>query len=218
MLEWEWCGERLTLLAERAVWRPARRTVYIADLHLGKDATFRRHGIGVPEGVAADDLLRLGGVLDRTGAERVVVLGDLIHARAGMTTATVRCVEQWRTRYQNVAIEVIRGNHDLRSGDPPPSWGMQMQAEGASDPPFRLVHAPPDRSDTVPTLAGHLHPVVGLSGGGNSRMAAVCFWLRANTLVLPAFTAFTGRTRIAAEAGDRVFVTGPESVIEAQLA
>jgi len=56
-----------------------------ADLHLGKAATFRRAGIPVPEGTSARDLARLATLVRDTGADRLLILGDLFHARVGCT-------------------------------------------------------------------------------------------------------------------------------------
>jgi uncharacterized protein len=42
----------IVLLPGRAAWMPATRTLLVADLHLGKAATFRHAGIPVPEGSA----------------------------------------------------------------------------------------------------------------------------------------------------------------------
>ena len=41
-------GEQLDLLPEKAIWWPRRRTLLVADVHCGKDATFRAMGVPVP--------------------------------------------------------------------------------------------------------------------------------------------------------------------------
>jgi len=40
-------GEELLLLPQRALWWPAQKTLLVADLHFGKAATLRAHGIPV---------------------------------------------------------------------------------------------------------------------------------------------------------------------------
>jgi len=42
--------ESLILLADRALHWPKRKTLVLADVHLGKDATFRAAGLPVPAG------------------------------------------------------------------------------------------------------------------------------------------------------------------------
>ncbi|MFL5519615.1 MAG: DEAD/DEAH box helicase, partial [Gemmatimonadales bacterium] len=93
----ELAGEHVALLAERALWWPARRTLVVADVHLGKAATFRAAGIPIPSGSTGDDLARLDRALARTGATALVILGDLFHARVGREApGTVSQVGGWR--------------------------------------------------------------------------------------------------------------------------
>lgn len=82
-------GERVELLAERALHWPRARTLFVADVHLGKTAAFRAGGVPLPGGTTAADLARLSAVLAATCAERLVVLGDLLHAAAGRTPSSI---------------------------------------------------------------------------------------------------------------------------------
>jgi len=82
---WRWRGHRLDLLAERAVWDPEQRTLLVADLHLGKAEVFQAHGVALPsdgDGASLNALLELS---HRFHPAQVVVLGDLIHGRVGLT-------------------------------------------------------------------------------------------------------------------------------------
>lgn len=54
-------GVPIELLAERAAWLPASKTLLVADLHLGKAQSFRRSGVPVPAGTTA----AMFGRLDR---------------------------------------------------------------------------------------------------------------------------------------------------------
>src|ERR671921_286637 len=76
-------GEQIYLLPERAIFWPGASTLVVADLHWGKASTFRAVGIPIPIGTTSDDLARLDSALQRTHARRMVVLGDLFHAKAG---------------------------------------------------------------------------------------------------------------------------------------
>ena len=94
-------GEEVVMLPERALYWPRARTLFLADLHWGKAATFRASHVPVPIGTTASDLARLSRALTRTGASHLVILGDLLHARAGWTRSppggrrTRRCVSPW---------------------------------------------------------------------------------------------------------------------------
>jgi DNA ligase-associated metallophosphoesterase len=115
-------GEDVWLLPERALFWKRAATLIIADPHVGKPGAFRAAAIAAPEGTTIADLERLSTAIRRCGAQRLIVLGDLLHARSGRTAATMSAVEEWRTRHRSLDIVLVRGNHDMRAGDPPHSW------------------------------------------------------------------------------------------------
>lgn len=219
-------GERLTLLRERAVWWRRRRTLFVADVHVGKAAAFRAWGAPVPEEVTGHDLARLGELARGLEAERLIVLGDLLHAAAGMTAETNAALRSWRGMLGDAAVWLIRGNHDRKVGG---GWaeGLDLREvdPGEVEGDFgglALLHDPADFGGCGAALAGHLHPGVVLrpaDGGKGAGLRAPCFWLRSSRngwlLVLPAFGTFTGLLPVCAAAGDRVFAVGPGCVIEA---
>ncbi len=188
------CGTTLWLLPQRAVWWPAARMAFAADVHFGKAATFRRAGQPVPHGTTADNLARLDEVLSVTGAEHLVFLGDFLHARSGAAAALWEQILPWRQRHAPVQMTLVRGNHDLHAGDPPPSLRIALVDEPWQPVPGAEVlacHHP----QTVPgatVLAGHWHPTVTLRGLARDSVRASCFALNPGLLVLPAFGAFTG--------------------------
>ena len=213
-MEIDWHGERLELLAERAAYWPRTGMLLVADLHVGKDAAFRQRGLALPAGVGASDLRRLTTILQSRPVSRLVFLGDLIHARSGITPATCDDVAEWRKRHDTLDVTLVRGNHDRAAGDPPADWRIDCVAEPYSAPPFSLCHNPSLHGSGLPTIAGHLHPAVGLAGPAGTHMTLPCFWMREGLLVLPAFTEFSGRHRIDAAHGDRIFVVGEGHVVE----
>ena len=70
----------LTMLPQRGVWQASTRTLWVADLHLGKAATFRALGQPAPSGTTDENLRRLGALADDWRARRLIVLGDFLHA------------------------------------------------------------------------------------------------------------------------------------------
>lgn len=207
-------GEQVQLFAERAAYWARTSTLLVADPHFGKAATFRAAGIPVPRGTTADGLTRLDALLARTGARRIVFLGDFLHAREGRVPATLEAVRAWRESHDDVEMLVVRGNHDRHAGDAPPELGIGSINGPVVEPPFVFAHHPAV-SDAGYVLAGHLHPSVDLTGPGRQHARLPCFWLGSTGAVLPAFGDFTGLSSVTPAVGDRVFVVAGDDVIEA---
>ncbi len=208
----ELAGETVVLLPERALFWPRRAALLIADPHWGKAAAFRAAGLAIPGGTTAGDLLRLGRALERTGAERLFILGDLLHARSGRAPATLAAITEWRHHHAEIDITFVPGNHDRRAGDPPPEWAFRAAAAPLLAPPFALLHAPAE----VPAgyaLAGHLHPAARLRGAGRQRLRLPCFWFGPRVGVLPAFGSFTGSAEVVPAPADRVFVLAEDEIL-----
>ena len=196
------CGERVVLHPERALYWPSAKALFVADVHLGKAASFRAGGVPLPRGSTQSDLVRLGSLLARTGAKRLVVLGDFLHARAGRVAALDASFKAWRATHARVAMMLVRGNHDDRAGDPPPEWGIDVVTEPHLMAPFIACHVP----TTPPTgyaLCGHIHPGVFLRGIADAERLP-CFVLGQKRAILPAFGSFTGLATVAAAPGERV--------------
>jgi DNA ligase-associated metallophosphoesterase len=203
-------GERLTLLPQRAAWHAASRTLLVADVHLGKAASFRALGVPVPAGTTATTLRRLGALVDALDAARLVVLGDLLHGPAVRQSDALAALSRWRAERRSLRVVLVRGNHDDRAGDPPAHCGIETVDGPLPLGALRLSHSPDEAADGH-VVAGHLHPAFRLSGRVDS-LRLPCFWLRERSTVLPAFGEFTGALTIAPEGGDRVFVTDGRAV------
>lgn len=216
-LELALAGERLQLLAGRAVFLPEHATLLVADAHVGKAVSFRTLGVPVPSGTTSDTLERLGRLVDATAAQRVVFLGDFLHSARSHAVATLDALMRWRESRKSLVLTLVRGNHDLRAGDPP-----AVMAIDAVDEPLRLgglalCHHPQTVAGAY-ALAGHWHPCVNVSGRANDRLRLPCYWFGGEAVrpvgVLPAFGAFTGMHPIERGPGDRVFVVAEQRVTE----
>ena len=206
-------GETLELLPERVVHWPAQRSLFVADFHLGKAASFRKAGIPLPAGTTADNVTRLDTALGRTGATRVVFLGDFLHSKDGRARSTFEGFAAWRASRKDVELTMVRGNHDRKAGDPPAEWDMRCEEEGGKLGPFVLNHEPgPTRAGYA--LSGHIHPAVRMHAAGEKSLRLPCFWFGARYGVLPAFGAFTGNADVLPRRGDQVFVIAEQEVVQ----
>ncbi|MDQ6665873.1 MAG: ligase-associated DNA damage response endonuclease PdeM [Acidobacteriota bacterium] len=211
-LEIEVAGQTLRLLAERAIFWKSRETLLIADTHWGKAATLRAAAIPVPGGTTADDLARFTRLIDRTGAGRIVILGDAIHARQGRAEKTLAALASWRSRHRDLDILVVRGNHDRGAGDPPPELNIRCVDAPQMEPPFVFRHFPAQSAEGY-TLAGHMHPAVKLYGAGRQRVTLPCFYFTPETGILPAFGALTGQAIVKPGPRDRIFAVAGDEVV-----
>jgi DNA ligase-associated metallophosphoesterase len=201
----ELAGERLTLLPRRAIWWPARRALIVADVHLGKCQAYRASGVPIPRGVLDADLSQLAAIVAETGAARLIVLGDLIHAGIGLSPQVIDRVAAWRAALP-AAVQLIPGNHDGDATRLPPSWNIELRERGALEGPFALHHEPAiDARGYV--LCGHIHPAARV---GPLRLP--CFWLGEQTGVLPAFSIFTGSVVVRPEPHDRLYAVAENLV------
>ncbi len=187
----------------------------VADAHFGKAATFRAHGVPVPHGTTANNLARLDTLIARCGVEHIVFLGDFLHAKEARARHTLASIAAWRAAHPDVAMTLVRGNHDARAGDPPSALGIDVVNESWTVGPFSMRHHPsPCEHGYV--LAGHLHPGFRLGGRAGDGVRLPCFWFGcengSRVGVLPAFGDFTGTWVVDAEPADRVFVVAPDAV------
>ena len=205
-------GEHLVLLPDRAIWIPERRMVIVADLHWGKAAAFRAAFVPVPTGTTTSDLARLTRVLHDTAATSLVVLGDLLHARAGRHVDTLADIGAWRDSHSELDITLVRGNHDVHAGDPPTSLRITCVDAPYAIGPLIGVHEPQEHPDGY-VLAGHLHPCVSVRGRGRQHARLTAFVFGPRIGVLPAFSSFTGTGMYERSELDTLFVIADRDVI-----
>lgn len=201
-------GVELWLLAEKAIYWPARRALLVADIHFGKAAAFRALGQPVPHGTTAGNIARLDSLLALYDCQEIIFLGDFLHAPASRAPLTLDTLERWREHQAHLRLLLIRGNHDRRAGDPPTALGIDVVGEPLELDGLSLQHEP-DPHPRLPVLAGHIHPAFRLQGRGRQALRLPCFCLENDeVLILPAFGDFTGGHLLAPDPARRIFVVG----------
>jgi len=96
-----------------ALFDPATHTLILADLHFGHEVELLRDGIWVPS-KAAERTARVVELLERTGAQRLVLNGDLKHLIPfSHRRERSELFNLFSTLMKlEVALEVVPGNHD----------------------------------------------------------------------------------------------------------
>ena len=204
-------GERLLCLAEHALFWQRERTLFVADVHLGKAASFRAAGVALPSGHSSFDLERLSTLLISLGATRCVILGDLVHTKSSYTPALDHNFRTFRARHDDIEMVLVRGNHDRHAGEAPSEWGLNVVAEPYDLGPFACCHEPNMALATGFELAGHLHPALRLQTTREG-ITLPCFWQRAHGLVLPAFGSLTGKFRVNLKPGESAVVVAGQQL------
>ena len=149
----------------------------------------------------------------------MLVLGDLLHAPAGLERGMVERVAAWR-REVPLDLELVPGNHDGSIRRVVEAWNVRLHDPVLEEEGLRFVHNPAEPSCAAGSgacVAGHLHPAVTLRGNGD-RLRLPCFWGRSvagsELLVMPAFSTFTGGVSIRPDATDRVWAVADRAVVE----
>lgn len=204
-------SEELILLADRALYWPRRKTLLLADVHLGKDASFRAAGLPVPAGNSAKDLARITSLVHQTGADRLIILGDLVHGRSSHQPELSEAVRRWRSAHQHLDVLLVRGNHDRGAGPVPLDWQIEQTTDPYDDEnQFVLAHLPVESEK--PLLCGHVHPVVAVADFDGSFVRMPCFVIDAKQMILPAFGSFTGGHVMQRADGRTIFASPGKSV------
>lgn len=205
-------GVQLLLHPERAAYWTAKQTLLVADIHLGKEHAFTRAGNPIPTGPSEADINRLDELVLQSGAERLLILGDLIHAQPTSSENWLKKLTAFLDKHRQLSVEVVAGNHDKSAGqkliDNRIHWHKHALHEGA----LVLQHEP--GTDTRGhVVCGHIHPCYRLSASRNDTVRAPVFWLGQQCSVLPSFGQFTGGHNVSPAKHDRLFMVGPNCVL-----
>jgi DNA ligase-associated metallophosphoesterase len=203
-------GEQLILLPQKAAFWPRERMLIIADIHFGKAAAFRSWGIPVPRGTTSENLHALDDLVNLTGAEHVLFLGDFLHARAAHAAGTQAAMLAWRQRRCELILTLVRGNHDKHAGDPAERLGIDLVDEPYTVGPLSFCHHP-DVDAPGYVLAGHVHPVYVLATRFDA-LRLPCFVAGPRRMILPSFGSFTGGHALRPEHDERIWVSSGEAV------
>lgn len=181
-------GVELLLTNQRALFWETHRALILSDLHLGKAAHFRKHGIALPTQIALQDLQRLDQLIQHFAAEQVIIVGDLIHAGAN---TEVGLLEIFIAKHPHTRFILIKGNHDRFSDAQWQKMGIHEIQSRLQLDDIAFLHQPPVVSEK-PTISGHVHPGVSIRLQTKGTITLPCYMVAPQQLILPAFSLFTG--------------------------
>jgi uncharacterized protein len=206
----EVCGEVFELLPHKAIYWPKMKSLFIADLHIGKINHFRRSGIPLPSKANDRNIEMLLDVLHHTKPDRVICLGDLFHSHYN---------EEWEVfgevvkHFRRMSFELVLGNHDIMSDLQYERKGILLHDKLVIDR-FVFTHHPLEEINPgYYNLAGHIHPGVSLRGRGRQSLTLPCFYFGQPQALLPAFGVFTGLACVRPLKDDRIFVIAEDRIL-----
>lgn len=205
-VSFSFAGETLAPLPCGALWWPAQRTLFVADLHLEKASHFAAKGWLLPPQASADTLRQLIAAVESTGAARLVCLGDSFHDRGGPDRLLPDARHALMLMTRNLDWWWITGNHDA---DAAASLGGRVLAEARLGPLVLRHEAVP--GDATPELSGHFHPKLVIRHRGR-HIARRCIAMAATKLILPAYGTFTGGLDVA-DPAVKAALAGPATAL-----
>lgn len=185
-------GHNFEPLPSGALYWHVRQTLLVADLHFEKMASFARRGQMLPPYDTGMTLSRLEADIRRTGAKRLIALGDTFH-RAD-SSFLLGAAERLRLDAIVEAVECtwLSGNHDPA----PHAIGGNCCAELELDG-LTLTHEP--QKGKAGLVAGHLHPAARIAMDGRTARSA-CFVHDNRVMILPAYGSSTGALNVLSSA------------------
>ena len=199
----------LELHPEKVIYWPARKALLVADLHLGKAEAFQKMGVGVPSGHNVEDLVRLESLVVELGAKRVMILGDLFHAK--ISDHLIKTFETWADSLQ-AEIELVTGNHDRYVSAELNGFPLVIHDQSLTMSPFRFTHEP-HKGLKGYNICGHVHPQVRISAGHDS-LRLPCFVMDSEQLILPSFGSFTGGFKMDFQEGRTFYAVADGELVE----
>ncbi|MEO5649357.1 MAG: ligase-associated DNA damage response endonuclease PdeM [Ginsengibacter sp.] len=209
--------QTLWLSSSRCIFWEEEKALILSDLHFGKSGHFRKSGIGIPQNIYKEDLHRLFNQIQFFKPSVLIIAGDMFHSHANKE---IDFFLKWRNDIPEVRIFLIKGNHDIL---PIPFYkeaNIETFEKELIIKNFCFTHdittSNGEQNDLLFTFSGHIHPGIRVEGMGKQSLQLPCFYFGKKYAVLPAFSLFTGLSKITPLKTDNVFALVEGRVIKIQ--
>lgn len=191
-------GNELLLNNQRSIYWKAENALIFSDLHSGKSAHFRKHGMAIPSYLHYSDLERLQFLIQYYKPQQIIIVGDLIHAASNKEVIDLKRIT---STFSAIDFYLIKGNHDRIPEKLIKDLGITSVTEKLILGNIQFVHEPIPKNN-LPTISGHIHPGIQIPLLKNTRKRLPCFVVQPLQIILPAFSKLTGldTTKIIADA------------------
>ena len=188
-----------------------KNTLLISDVHLGKVAHFRKHGMAIPNEAIFENFTRLNVVIDFFNPKIIIFLGDLFHSKMNKEW---ELFANW-TKEIRQEIILVEGNHDIIAKYNYEDLNIKVYGELVIDN-FLLTHHPTEKNEFF-NFCGHIHPGIKLKGIGRQYLNLSCFFQKPNQMILPAFGEFTGNFYLVPTENDLVYGISKDGIFKVAL-
>ncbi|MBD8065736.1 ligase-associated DNA damage response endonuclease PdeM [Devosia sp. PTR5] len=185
-------GHNFEPLPSGGLYWHAQKTLLVADLHFEKMASFARRGQMLPPYDTGMTLSRIEADLRRTGARRIISLGDSFHRADASSLLSSADRMRFDAITDSVECLWLSGNHDPAPHAIGGTCLPEMELAG-----LLLSHEP--RRGRTGLVAGHLHPAARIAMPGRSARKP-CFVHDNRLMILPAYGSSTGALNILSAA------------------
>ncbi len=163
-------------------------TAVIADVHLGLENFMIEKGVAIPRMQIVEVVKSLRKVVEKYEIDRLVVAGDLKHEFGRNLPYEWEDVELFLKSFEDVELEIVRGNHDNYLATILAKHGLELEEE-VEVHGWTIVHGHKE-CEKSRVIMGHEHPVVRIRFRG-ATYSYPCYLLierPRKIVVLPAFS------------------------------
>ncbi|MGC4040472.1 MAG: ligase-associated DNA damage response endonuclease PdeM [Flavobacterium sp.] len=178
------------------------KILLVSDVHVGKIANFREHGLPIPENFNV-----LNSVVQKFSPEKIIFLGDLFHGKINKEWSLFA---DWVVKI-GTGVVLVEGGHDIIDSRTYANLNVDVCSR-LTVADFLLTHHPAE-SEGFFNFCGHVHPGVKLKDIGRHPLKLACFLRTRNQLILPAFGDISGKHFIKATEYDTVYAIVMNEVI-----
>ena len=184
-----------TEIIESALWIAKKKTLVIADLHIGYEEALNKQGIMITRNQFRETIELLNKILEQIKPKTIIINGDLKHEFGDISS------QEWRetTQILNILLDksnviLIKGNHDTILGPIARKKGLEIVNSYCFDN-ICIIHGDKiidnEKTKNAKTLIiGHEHPAISLREGCKIEKYK-CFllgkWKKQNLIVMPSF-------------------------------
>jgi uncharacterized protein len=197
------------LLHQKAMYRPDRRQLIVADIHLGKASHFRKKGIAMPPQSHLRDIDRLQHLISAWKPEQVLLLGDLFHSDYNREWLWFKSLLLGNS---NTTFILVEGNHDILPGKEYELPNLR-KVNVLEEDELLYTHKPEDSAQRL-NICGHVHPGLRITGLARQSFRLPCFYHRDNLFILPAFGELTGLYLLDRETGADYYLVTHETIVK----